>query len=136
MEGASGLTASPGPPEQPASNPASRTAGHIILRIRRSVTVQGRSRGFTRALADECQCVGTGSPHRSRPSAASARLLRVRTSRSPRTAGFPAFLDQAADKFFILSTGHSTTGLDGIVEVTGNNVKMTRPIKDLVFDEK
>jgi hypothetical protein len=51
-------------------------------------------------------------------------------------AGFPAFLDQAADKFFILSTGHSTTGLDVIVEVTGNNVKMTRPIEDLVFDEK
>ena len=47
-----------------------------------------------------------------------------------------AFLDQAADKFFILSTGHSTTGLDTIVDVTGNNVKMTRPIEDLVFDEK
>jgi hypothetical protein len=51
-------------------------------------------------------------------------------------AGFPAFLDQAADKFFILSTGHSTTGLDAIVEISGNNVKMTRPIEDLVFDEK
>ena len=51
-------------------------------------------------------------------------------------AGFPAFLDQAADKFFILSTGHSTTGLDVVVEVDGNNVKMTRPIEDLVFDEK
>jgi endonuclease YncB( thermonuclease family) len=46
-------------------------------------------------------------------------------------AGFPAFLDQAADKFFILSTGHSTTGLDAVVEVAGNNVKMTRPIEDL-----
>jgi len=51
-------------------------------------------------------------------------------------AGFRAFLDQAADKFFILSTGHSTTGLDAVVEVTGNNVRMTRPIEDLVFDEK
>ena len=51
-------------------------------------------------------------------------------------AGFPAFLDQAADKFFILSTGHSTTGLDAVVEVTGNTVKMTYPIEDLVFDEK
>ena len=51
-------------------------------------------------------------------------------------AGFPAFLGQAADKFFILSTGHSTTGLDEVVQVSGNNVKMTRPIKDLVFDEK
>jgi hypothetical protein len=43
---------------------------------------------------------------------------------------------QAADKFFILSTGHSTTGLDAVVEVTGDEVKMTRPIEDLVFDEK
>ena len=51
-------------------------------------------------------------------------------------AGFPAFLDQAADKFFILSTGHSTTGLDAVVEVDVNKVKMTRPIEDLVFDEK
>jgi endonuclease YncB( thermonuclease family) len=51
-------------------------------------------------------------------------------------AGFPAFLDQAADKFFILSTGHSTTGLDAVVEVDGDKVKMTRPIEDLVFDEK
>ena len=32
--------------------------------------------------------------------------------------GFPAFLDQAADKFFVLSTGHSTIGLDAIVEIT------------------
>ena len=51
-------------------------------------------------------------------------------------AGFPAFLDQAADRFFILSTGHSTTGLDEVVEVTGNNLRMTHPIEDLVFDEK
>ena len=51
-------------------------------------------------------------------------------------AGFPAFLDQAADRFFILSTGHSTTGLDAIVEVNGANVRMTVPIEDLVFDEK
>lgn len=51
-------------------------------------------------------------------------------------AGFPAFFDQAADKFFILSTGHSTIGLDAVVEVNGNNVRMTRPIEDLVFDEK
>jgi transketolase N-terminal domain/subunit len=51
-------------------------------------------------------------------------------------ACFPAFLDQPGDKFFILSTGHSTTGLDAIVEVAGNNVEMTRPIEDLVFDEK
>jgi endonuclease YncB( thermonuclease family) len=51
-------------------------------------------------------------------------------------AGFPAFLAQAKDKFFILSTGHSTTGLDAIVEVEGNKVRMTHPPTDLVFDEK
>jgi endonuclease YncB( thermonuclease family) len=51
-------------------------------------------------------------------------------------AGFPAYLDQAADKFFILSTGHSTTGLDAVVSVDGDTVRMTRPVEDLVFDEK
>ncbi len=51
-------------------------------------------------------------------------------------AGFPAFLDQAADKFFILSTGHSMTGLDSIVEVDGSKVKLTHPIEDILFDEK
>jgi endonuclease YncB( thermonuclease family) len=51
-------------------------------------------------------------------------------------AGFPAFLAQAKDKFFILSTGHSTTGLDAIVVVDGNSVRMTHPATDLVFDEK
>jgi hypothetical protein len=34
------------------------------------------------------------------------------------------------------ATGHSMTGLDSIVEVDGNNVRMTRPIEDVVFDEK
>ncbi|MFG1798381.1 hypothetical protein [Nocardia sp. NPDC049149] len=51
-------------------------------------------------------------------------------------AGFPAFLAQAMDQFFILSTGHFTTGLDAVVEVAGNKVSMTRPATDLVFDEK
>jgi hypothetical protein len=50
-------------------------------------------------------------------------------------ADIPAFLDQASDKFFILSTGHSMNGLDSIVEVNGNNVKMTQPIEDIVLDE-
>ena len=50
-------------------------------------------------------------------------------------AGLPAFLAQAADKFFILSTGHSTTGLDAIGEVTGNTVRLTHSPTDLVFDE-
>jgi hypothetical protein len=51
-------------------------------------------------------------------------------------SGFPAFLAQAQDRFFILSTGHSTTGLDAVVEVTnGQTVRMTHPADDLVFDE-
>jgi endonuclease YncB( thermonuclease family) len=50
--------------------------------------------------------------------------------------GFPAFLDQRQDKFVILSTGHFSTGLDLIVDVTnGNQIRMTRPVEDLVFDE-
>jgi hypothetical protein len=36
-------------------------------------------------------------------------------------AGFPQFLAQAIDKFFILSTGHSTTGLDAVVDVDGDS---------------
>jgi hypothetical protein len=54
----------------------------------------------------------------------------------PSLAGFPGFLAQAEDKFFILSTGHSTTGLDLIVEITNRQtVRMTHPADDLVFDE-
>lgn len=50
-------------------------------------------------------------------------------------AGFPAFLAQAADKFWIISTGHPTTGLDAIVEVIDSKVRMTHPAEDLVFVE-
>lgn len=50
--------------------------------------------------------------------------------------GFPAFLAQAADRFFILSTGHSTTGLDAITVIDGRTVRLTHPPTDLVFDEK
>ncbi|MGW6725801.1 hypothetical protein ACWF9G_07835 [Nocardia sp. NPDC055029] len=50
--------------------------------------------------------------------------------------GFPAFLAQAADRFFILSTGHSTTGLDAITVIDGQTVRLTHPPTDLVFDEK
>ncbi|MFE5521626.1 thermonuclease family protein [Streptomyces virginiae] len=49
--------------------------------------------------------------------------------------GFPAFLDQAADEFWIISAGHSTTGLDAIVEVIDSKVRMTHPPEDLVFIE-
>lgn len=50
--------------------------------------------------------------------------------------GFPAFLAQAADRYFILSTGHSTTGLDAITVIDGATVRLTHPPTDLVFDEK
>ncbi|MEW2120418.1 thermonuclease family protein [Streptomyces sp. NPDC005474] len=54
----------------------------------------------------------------------------------PSLAGFPAFLAQKQDKYFILSTGHATTGLDLVVQVTnGQTIKMTHPAEDLVFDE-
>ncbi|MFF4492247.1 thermonuclease family protein [Streptomyces sp. NPDC001544] len=50
--------------------------------------------------------------------------------------GFPAFLAQKKDRFFILSTGHSTTGLDAVVKITnGHTIRMTHPAEDLVFDE-
>ncbi|MGW0176450.1 thermonuclease family protein [Rhodococcus sp. NPDC003322] len=51
-------------------------------------------------------------------------------------AGFASFLSQAQDKFFVLSTGHSTTGLDAIVDVQADTVRLTHPPTDLVFDEK
>lgn len=54
---------------------------------------------------------------------------------NPDLSGFPAFLDQAADEFWIISAGHSTTGLDTIVEVIDSKVRMTHPAEDLVFVE-
>jgi endonuclease YncB( thermonuclease family) len=50
-------------------------------------------------------------------------------------AGFPAFLDQQADRFLVLSTGQFTTGLDAVVQVSGTTVKMTHAPEDLVFEE-
>ena len=65
-----------------------------------------------------------------------ADYLQLQTG-DPSLAGFRAFLAQARDKFFILSTGHSTTGLDLITEVVGGDtVRMTHAATDLVFDEK
>jgi hypothetical protein len=54
----------------------------------------------------------------------------------PSLTGFPPLLDQAADRFFILSTGHCTTGLDEVVAVQQDTLRLTHPIEDLVFDEK
>lgn len=51
-------------------------------------------------------------------------------------AGFPSYLDQQADRLFVLSTGHSTN-LDTIVQVLDDNtVRMTVPPEDIVFDER
>jgi len=51
-------------------------------------------------------------------------------------AGFDSYLDQRDDRLFVLSTGQST-GLDTVVQVTGDNtVKMTVPPEDIVFDER
>lgn len=49
--------------------------------------------------------------------------------------GFLAFLSVREDRLFILSTRHAT-GLDTIVEVTGQTVRLTRPPEDLVFIEQ
>ena len=50
-------------------------------------------------------------------------------------AGFPAFLARAADKLWIISTGHPATGLDVVVEVIDSKVRMAHPAEDLVFVE-
>ncbi|MEU0404591.1 nuclease [Streptomyces sp. NPDC006197] len=63
------------------------------------------------------------------------RLVEYLNLGNPDLAGFPAFLDAAADKYWILSTGQSPTGLDTVVDVNGSKVKMTRPPEDLVFEE-
>ncbi|WP_225800252.1 thermonuclease family protein [Streptomyces sp. NK15101] len=54
---------------------------------------------------------------------------------NPDLTGFPAFLDEAADEFWIISTSHPTTGLDAVVEVIDGKVRMTHPPEDLVFVE-
>ena len=46
------------------------------------------------------------------------------------------YLNEVADEFSMVSSRHSTTGLDAGAEVNGNTVKMTRPIEDFAFDEK
>ncbi|WP_225828563.1 nuclease [Streptomyces naphthomycinicus] len=63
------------------------------------------------------------------------RLVEYLNLGNPDLAGFAAFLDAAADKYWILSTGQAPTGLDTVVEVNGTKVKMTHPPEDLVFDE-
>lgn len=48
--------------------------------------------------------------------------------------GFAAYLAARDDRLFVLSTGQAT-GFDSVVEVAGQNVRMTKPPEDLVFIE-
>lgn len=48
--------------------------------------------------------------------------------------GFVDYLATRDDRLFVLSAGHAT-GLDTIVEVTGQTVRLTRPPDDIVFVE-
>jgi endonuclease YncB( thermonuclease family) len=48
--------------------------------------------------------------------------------------GFEAYLEQRDDKLYIISTGQYT-GFDTVVVVTGQEVHMTRPPEDLIFQE-
>jgi endonuclease YncB( thermonuclease family) len=54
----------------------------------------------------------------------------------PSLSGFADYLAQRADEYFILSAGHPTTGLDLVVKVTGQTLKLTRPYEDLLFEER
>lgn len=63
------------------------------------------------------------------------RLVDYLNLGDPDLGGFPAFLDQAQDKFWIRSTGQFTTGLDAVVEVINSKVRMAHPAEDLVFEE-
>jgi hypothetical protein len=53
----------------------------------------------------------------------------------PSLVGFPAYLAQRDDRVTILPTGQ-WTGLDSIVTVTGQTVRLTTPPQQLVFDER
>ncbi|WP_406498495.1 nuclease [Streptomyces sp. NBC_01604] len=52
----------------------------------------------------------------------------------PDLGGFVVFLRRKADTFTILSTGHTSTGLDLIIEVNDSKVRWTHDIEDIVFD--
>ncbi|NUL04758.1 nuclease [Streptomyces lunaelactis] len=63
------------------------------------------------------------------------RLVDYLNLGDPDLAGFPAFLAQAKDRYFILSAGHFTIGLDEVVKVINSKVQMTHPAEDLIFEE-
>jgi hypothetical protein len=53
----------------------------------------------------------------------------------PSLAGFGAFLSQQDDELWVIPTGQKT-GLDNLVGVSGQTVKLKRPPEELVFEEK
>jgi endonuclease YncB( thermonuclease family) len=53
----------------------------------------------------------------------------------PSLAGFEDFLRQQDDELWVIPTGQKT-GLDNLVGVSGQTVKLKRPPEELVFEEK
>jgi endonuclease YncB( thermonuclease family) len=53
----------------------------------------------------------------------------------PSLAGFDAFLTQQDDQLWVIATGQKT-GLDNLVDVSGQTVKLKRRPEELVFEEK
>jgi hypothetical protein len=53
----------------------------------------------------------------------------------PSLAGFAAFLSQQDDELWVIPTGQKT-GLDTVVDVAGQTVKLERLPEELVFEEK
>lgn len=53
----------------------------------------------------------------------------------PSLAGFHDYLAQRDDRLYILSTGH-WSGLDTVVDVSGQTVRLTTAPEDLIFDER
>jgi hypothetical protein len=49
-------------------------------------------------------------------------------------AGFGAFLAARDDRLFVISEAHAT-GLDNLVEVSGQTVRLSHPPEDLIFLE-
>jgi hypothetical protein len=53
----------------------------------------------------------------------------------PSLASFKAYLAQRDDRLYVISNAQRT-GLDTIVDVSGQTVKLTHPPEDLIFDEQ
>ncbi|MBD2893044.1 hypothetical protein amrb99_19650 [Actinomadura sp. RB99] len=49
-------------------------------------------------------------------------------------AGFKAYMATLNDRLYVISDAHAT-GFDTVIEVTGDTVRLTKPITDLIFIE-